>query len=282
MTEQLKSSNITLTEKDNVVLGVKKVLDKSFEIEQGCFLYTPGGEVLVLLGVDSLYTGIKNIKEFLSKTNYLNEKSAAKILNRQKFICLYVCSLEMLDEKPFPLKSMYSYLEEVLSYRLNHNLVKISRVDYSDLFNYNWYKTLGVKCQTEPLNMWLLKYNLVSQEKLNIETDVHFIEKMISCHVNSQLLNAVSYMGNFTPVDIADVKVNELYFTINESCTKIVVFRYLGDKWLYLGEIIVSMSGLEKVSRDFLDDDAHMKNGTIRKELNLKNLGLYQNNELAK
>ena len=111
---------------------------------------------------------------------------------------------------------------------------------------------------------------------------MHFIEKMIHSHVNSQLLNAVSYMGNFTPVDIADVKVNELYFTINEKRTKIVAFRYLGDKWLYLGEITVSMSGLEKVSRDFLDDDAHMKKGTIRKELNLTNLGLYKNNELAK
>lgn len=256
------------------------MLDKSFELEQGSFLYSSGGGVFVLLGLDYLYTGVKNIKEFLSKTNYLNKKSVAKILNRQQFICLYVCSIEMLDEKPFPLKSMYPYLEEVLSYRLNHNLVTISRVDYSDLFNYNCYKSLGVKCQAEPLNMWLLKHNLVSNEKLNIETDVHFIEKMINCHVNPKLLNAVSYIGNFTPVDIADVKVNELYFTINKSCTKIIAFRYLGDKWLYLGEITVSMYGLENVSRDFLDDDAHMKKDTIRKELNLKNLGLYKNNEI--
>ena len=253
------------------------MLDKSFELEQGSFLYSSGGGVFVLLGLDYLYTGVKNIKEFLSKTNYLNEKLAAKILNRQKFICLYVCSIEMLDEKPFPLKSMYPYLEEVLSYRLNHNLVMISHVDYSDLFNYNCYKSLGVKCQAEPLNMWLLKHNLVSNEKLNIETDVHFIEKMINCHVNPKLLNAVSYIGNFTPVDIADVKVNEVYFTINKGKTKIIAFRYLGDKWLYLGEITVSMSGLEKVSHDFLDDEKHIKNGTIRKELNLKNVGLYKN-----
>lgn len=256
------------------------MLEKSLDIEQGCFLYSSGGRVFVLLGLDYEYTGAKEIKNFLSQTKYLNEKGVAKILNRQKFICLLLCHIEMFDEKPIPLKSMYPYLEELLSYRLNNNLVKIARVDYSDLFEYNVYKTLGVKCQTEPLDMWVLKHNLVSNEKLNIQTDVHFIEKMINCHVNPQLLNAVSYLGNFIPVDISEVKVNELYFTINKSHTKIIAFRYLGDKWLYLGEIVMSQYGFEKVSRDFLDDEKHMKRGTIRKELNLTNLGLYKNNEI--
>lgn len=74
------------------------MLDKSFELEQGSFLYSSGGGLFVLLGLDYSYTDVKNIKEFLSKTNYLNEKSVAKVLNRQKFICLYVCSIEMLDD----------------------------------------------------------------------------------------------------------------------------------------------------------------------------------------
>lgn len=73
------------------------MLDKSFELEQGIFLYSSGGGIFVLLGLDYSYTDVKNIKEFLSKTNYLNEKSAAKVLNRQKFICL-LCSIEMLDD----------------------------------------------------------------------------------------------------------------------------------------------------------------------------------------
>ena len=58
------------------------MLEKSLDIEQGCFLYTANGRVLVLLGLDYEYNGSKETKEFLSKPNYLNEKLAAKILNR--------------------------------------------------------------------------------------------------------------------------------------------------------------------------------------------------------
>ena len=61
-------------------------------------IYTREVETTETREITDVNTGVKNIKEFLSKTNYMNEKSAAKILNRQKFICLYVCSIEMLDD----------------------------------------------------------------------------------------------------------------------------------------------------------------------------------------
>lgn len=260
----------------------KRLLEKSLELEQGSFLYLSGGRVFVLLGLDADFKGAKETREVLSKKKCITEKDAAKLLRRQRFICLYVCEIELIDEKPLPIKSMYSYLEEVLTYRLKNNLVKVDSVYYNDLFEYKVYKPLGVKCSTEPLNLWLLKYNLVSNEKLNIQPDVNYIEKQIqyNCQISPKILNAVRFLGNYKPVDIAEIKEGEIYFTINKSQTKIAAFLYLGDKWLYLGGVILSMYGIEKVSNDFLNDEEHKKKGTIRKELNLTKVGLYRNNEV--
>ena len=70
------------------------MLDKSFELEQGSFLYSSGGGVFVLLGLDYLYTGVKDIKELFAKhTEYANLHNFPK--NDKKHGILIPCFLKI-------------------------------------------------------------------------------------------------------------------------------------------------------------------------------------------